>query len=122
MYGQEPRLPGALLETTVTGISLSYQNYTQKLKTLMSLPFSPDFTATNHHIYVQKELKEASFVLVKDNNFGCCKLAPVYSGPYKVEEIKQKKNINKKGSKFTPENLVNVKPFFSLNLCENQTN
>lgn len=120
MYGQEPRIPGALLEDHSRGISISLQSYTQKLRTLMSLPLSPDFTSQNPHVYVPKTLGEAKHIVVRDNQFGKCKLAPVYLGPYKVEEIRGNTIMVWKGGKVMPENVANVKPYFSMEYLENE--
>ena len=114
MMGQNPSLPGALIEQVESSFPLSIKTYAEKLKLFLGLPLSPEFSAKNPKIYVPKNLQDAKFVLVKNQQYGRNKLEAIYHGPYPIVKFSGNNVYIKKNNKVISENIINIKPYFSL--------
>src|SRR6201990_2098910 len=114
MMGQNHSLPGALIEQVESSFPLSIKTYAEKLKLFLGLPLSPEFSAKNPKIYVPKNLQDAKFVLVKNQQYGRSKLEAVYHGPYPIVKFSGNNVYIKKNNKVQCENISNIKPYFSL--------
>ena len=114
MCGQNPKLPGVLVEADPAEGAESAHVYAEKLKKFFALPLSPAFTAKNRYIYVPKDLKLDKFALVRNNQYGRDKLASVYQGPYAIHRFSGNVVYLNKGGRIEPENLRNIRPYYTL--------
>ncbi|KAL7648362.1 UNVERIFIED_CONTAM: hypothetical protein RMT77_000268 [Armadillidium vulgare] len=123
MYGQNIRIPGALIEPPNIPWPLEHQTYAEKLQTLFAMPLSPKFKSRNSKVYVSKALDECKYILIKDAQYGKSKLAPAYHGPYSVVRTLGNNIYFWNRKRIDCVNKINVKPYFKIEeLGDNNNN
>ncbi|KAB7506469.1 putative GPI-anchor transamidase [Armadillidium nasatum] len=122
MYGQNIRIPGALIEPPNNYWPLEHPTYEEKLQTLFSMPLSPKFKSRNSKVYVPKALDNCKYILIKDAQYGKSKLAPAYHGPYSVVRTLGNNIYYWNRNRIDCVNKINVKPYFKIEDLGNNNN